>query len=158
MRPGATTSQYPDNAAPTTPSARTLAYLAKTSSGATAWNLTDARGQALIPLWTDQITQATLPNAQSFGNYQLTFAYSATTAPGGVDFNPYPATNWDDNNKGATVPLNVQVRTLLVLDDVHRPDVVGLLEHQIRQRPNLAVDGNRSSLVVIVPVRRWIRM
>ena len=112
MSPGATTAQYPDNAASTTPSARTLAYLAKTSSGATAWNLTDARGQALIPLWTDQITQATLPNAQSFGNYQLTFAYSTTTAPGGVDFNPYPATNWDDNNKGATVPLNVQVRTL----------------------------------------------
>src|SRR3989454_1782489 len=125
MSPGAT-AQYPDNAASTTPSARTLAYLAKTSSGATAWNLTDARGQALIPLWTDQITQATLPNAQSFGNYQLTFAYSTTTAPGGVDFNPYPATNWDDNNKGATVPLNVRVRTLPDLM-LNQSDYVGTM-------------------------------
>jgi len=125
LSPGATTAQYPD-AASTTPSARTLAYLGKTSSGATAWNRTDGRGQARIPLWTDQITQATLPNAQSFGNYQLTVAYSTTTAPGGVDFSPYPATNWDDNNKGATVALNVQVRTLPDLM-LNQSDYVGTM-------------------------------
>ncbi len=126
MSPGATTASYPDNAGSTTPSARSLAYLGKTSSGANAWNRTDGRGQARIPLWTDQITQASLPNAQSFGNYQLTFAYSTAIAPGGVDFNPYPATNWDDNNRGATVALNVRVRTLPDLM-LNQSDYVGTM-------------------------------
>src|SRR5207249_5384410 len=47
-------------------------------------------------------------------------------APGGVDFSPYPATNWDDNNKGATVALNVQVRTLPDLM-LNQSDYVGTM-------------------------------
>src|SRR3989441_8798372 len=135
MSPGARPAQPPDTAASTRPRARTLACRGKVSRGATAWNWTDARGQAVIPLWTDQITQATLPNAQSFGNYQLTVAYSTTTAPGGVDFNPHPATNWDDNNKGATVPLNVQVRTLPDLL-LKQSDYVGTM-HVVQNQPFL---------------------
>src|SRR2546426_161238 len=74
LSPSSTTAQYPDNALAATPTARTLWYLGRTASGANAWNRTDANGLALIPLFTDQITTASLPNAESFGNYhqQLT--------------------------------------------------------------------------------------
>src|SRR2546425_26442 len=80
LSPSSTTAQYPDNALATTPTSRTLWYLGRTASGANAWNRTDANGLALIPLFTDQITTASLPNAESFGNYhqQVTYAASST--------------------------------------------------------------------------------
>src|SRR2546427_345989 len=65
----------------------------------------------MIPLYTDVITTASLPNAESFGNYQLTVAFGATTGPGGVDFDPYPAITADNNTKQVSVSLPVQVRT-----------------------------------------------
>src|SRR2546427_341251 len=81
LSPSSTTAQYPDNALATTPTSRTLWYLGRTASGANAWNRTDANGLALIPLFTDQITTASLPNAESFGNYhqQVTYAASNST-------------------------------------------------------------------------------
>src|SRR5437867_5095553 len=85
LSPTATTAQYPDNGLSATPSARTLAYLGKSASGANAWNRTDANGIALIPLYTDQITTASLPNAESFGNYHLVVTFGATTGPSSVD-------------------------------------------------------------------------
>ncbi|HVG37544.1 MAG TPA: hypothetical protein VNA10_07400, partial [Thermoplasmata archaeon] len=69
LSPSSTTAQYPDNALATTPTPRTVWYLGRTAGGANAWNRTDANGLALIPLFTDQITTASLPNAESFGNY-----------------------------------------------------------------------------------------
>ena len=110
LSPSTTTAQYPDNGLSTTPSARTLAYLGKAASGANAWNRTDSNGLATIPLYTDLITTASLPNAESFGNYQLTVAFGATTVPGGVGFDPYPAINADDNTKQVMVSLPIQVR------------------------------------------------
>src|SRR6266704_2907331 len=77
LSPSTTTAQYPDNGLSTAPSARTLAYLGKAASGANAWNRTDSNGLAIIPLYTDLITTASLPNAESFGNYQLTVAFGA---------------------------------------------------------------------------------
>ena len=111
LSPSGTTAQYPDNGLSATPSARTLAYLGKAASGANAWNHTDSNGIAVIPLYTDHITDATLPNAESFGNYQLATTFAATTGPGGVDFDPYPAINANNNTKLVTVSLPIQVRT-----------------------------------------------
>ncbi|HYT17701.1 MAG TPA: CARDB domain-containing protein, partial [Thermoplasmata archaeon] len=111
LSPSATTAQYPDNGLSSTPSARTLAYLGRAASGANAWNHTDSSGLAVIPLYTDVITTASLPNAESFGNYQLTVAFAATTGPGAVDFDPYPAISADNNTKSVNVGLAVQVRT-----------------------------------------------
>src|SRR5205807_5968053 len=81
------------------------------ASGANAWNNTDSNGIAVIPLYTDHITDATLPNAESFGNYQLAATFAATTGPGGVDFDPYPAINANNNTKLVTVSLPIRVRT-----------------------------------------------
>src|SRR6266571_2217903 len=111
LSPSTTTAQYPDNGLSTTPSARTLSYLGKAASGANAWNHTDSNGLAAIPLYTDVITTASLPNAESFGNYQLTVAFGAATGPSGVDFDPYPAISAANNTKFVSVGLAVQVRT-----------------------------------------------
>src|SRR5256884_504779 len=110
--PTGATAQYPDNGASTTPSARTLWYLGRGASGVNAWNRTDLNGVAKIPLYTDQITSATLPNGQSFGNYQETVTYSTSTVTGGAFFNPYPAVSAADNNQWSTYPFDLQVRTL----------------------------------------------
>ena len=110
--PTGATAQYPDNGASTTPSARTLWYLGRGASGVNAWNRTDLNGFAQIPLYTDQITSATLPNGQSFGNYQETVTYSTSTVTGGAFFNPYPAVSVADNNQWSAYPFNLQVRTL----------------------------------------------
>src|SRR5437867_3704801 len=111
LSPSATTAQYPDNGLSSTPSARALAYLGRAASGANAWNHTDSSGLAVIPLYTDVITTASLPNAESFGNYQLTVAFGAATGPSGVDFDPYPAISAANNTKFVSVGLAVQVRT-----------------------------------------------
>ena len=112
LSPSATTAQYPDNGLSTTPSGTTLAYLGRSASGTDAWNRTDSNGIAVIPLYTDQVTSASLPNAFSFGNYQLSLAYGSSTASGSVYFNPYPAINWQDNNEWVTLPFSgLQVRT-----------------------------------------------
>src|SRR5438093_2129220 len=111
LSPSATMAQYPDNGLSSTPSARTLAYLGRAASGANAWNHTDSSGLAVIPLYTDVITTASLPNAESFGNYQLTVAFGAATGPSGVDFDPYPAISAANNTKFVSVGLAVQVRT-----------------------------------------------
>jgi len=109
--PGSGTASFPDNGPSTTPSARTLWYLGRAASGANAWNRTGATGLAVIPLYTDTITQASLPNAESFGNYQETVAYAASTVTGGAYFDPYPAINAPDNNKAVTYGLPIQVRS-----------------------------------------------
>src|SRR3989442_956650 len=110
VSPGSTTAQYPDNGLATTPAPRTLWYLGRTASGANAWNRTDSDGAALIPLYTDQITTASLPNAQSFGNYHEAVTYSASSTAGDDHFNPYPAINATDNNVAITMSFsNLQV-------------------------------------------------
>jgi ribosomal protein L40E len=110
--PTASSAQYPDNGMSVVPSSRTLWYLGRSSSGASAWNRTDSTGSARIPLYTDQITTATLPNGQSFGNYNEVLTYTTMIATGGVYFNPYPAINTAENNRWATYTFNTQVRTL----------------------------------------------
>jgi ribosomal protein L40E len=110
--PTASSAQYPDNGMSVVPSSQTLWYLGRSSSGATAWNRTDSTGSARIPLYTDQITTATLPNGQSFGNFNEVLTYTTMTATGGVYFNPYPAINTAENNRWVTYTFNTQVRTL----------------------------------------------
>src|SRR5712691_6976303 len=110
--PTASSAQYPDNGMSVVPSSQTLWYLGRSSSGASAWNRTDSTGSARIPLYTDQITTATLPNGQSFGNFNEVLTYTTLTATGGVYFNPYPAINTAENNRWVTYTFNTQVRTL----------------------------------------------
>src|SRR6266704_1484203 len=110
LSPSSTTAQYPDNALATTPTSRTLWYLARTSGGANAWNRTDSTGLALIPLFTDQITTASLPNAESFGNYHQQVTYAASSTTGDAFFDPYPAVSAADNSKSVTMSFsNLQV-------------------------------------------------
>jgi len=100
------TAQYPDNGLATTPSSRTLWYLGRSASGTNAWNRTDAAGEAIIPLYTDYITTATLPNAQSFGQYVEVATYSTFTASGGADFPSYPNITWEENHRWVTLAFN----------------------------------------------------
>src|SRR6266566_2094620 len=95
LSPSSTTAQYPDNALATTPTSRTLWYLGRTAGGSNAWNRTDANGLALIPLFTDQITTASLPNAESFGNYskRVTMAFSS------LQICPTGVTAWSFNRQ-----------------------------------------------------------
>src|SRR6266705_3560877 len=110
LSPSSTSAQYPDNALATTPTSRTLWYLGRTSSGTNAWNRTDANGLALIPLFTDQITTASLPNAESFGNYHQQVTYAASSTTGDAFFDPYPAVSAADNSKSVTMSFsNLQV-------------------------------------------------
>jgi ribosomal protein L40E len=110
--PTGVTAQYPDNGPSPIPSGRTLWYLGRSSGGANAWNRTDSNGRAKIPLYTDQITSATLPNGQSFGNFRVVLSYSTSTVTDGVSFNAYPAVSVADNTHWATYSFpNVQVRT-----------------------------------------------
>jgi ribosomal protein L40E len=100
MSPGTQQAQYPDNGMSTTPSAATRWYLSAVL-GLTnnPYSTTDVDGHALIPLWTDRITAATLPNAQSFGNYEESAAYASNPpATGGVSFLPYPDMSVAANN------------------------------------------------------------
>src|SRR5947209_9343185 len=110
LSPSSTTAQYPDNALAATPTARTLWYLGRTASGANAWNRTDANGLALIPLFTDQITTASLPNAESFGNYHQQVTYAASSTTGDEFYDPYPAVSAANNSKWVTMSFgNLQV-------------------------------------------------
>ena len=110
--PTGSPAQYPDNGMSAIPSPQTLWYLGRSSSGASAWNRTDSTGSARIPLYTDQITSATLPNGQSFGNFNEVLSYTTMTTSGGVYFNAYPAINTAENNRWVTYTFNTQIRTL----------------------------------------------
>ncbi|MGQ0797268.1 MAG: CARDB domain-containing protein, partial [Methanobacteriota archaeon] len=103
LSPSATTAEYPDNGMASVPSSRTLWYLGRTASGATQWNRTDAGGQAQIPLYTDRIDSASLPNAESFGNYDVTASYGTATVTSGVSFPAYPSLTAADNERVATL-------------------------------------------------------
>src|SRR3989454_1591813 len=70
-----------------------------------AWNRTDANGLALIPLFTDQITTASLPNAESFGNYHQQVTYAASSTTGDEFYDPYPAVSAANNSKWVTMSL-----------------------------------------------------
>jgi len=110
LSPSSTTAQYPDNALGTTPTSRTLWYLGRTASGTNAWNRTDSDGLALIPLFTDQITTASLPNAESFGNYHQEVTYAASSTSGDEFYDPYPAVSAANNSKSVTMSFsNLQV-------------------------------------------------
>ena len=104
LSPSSTTAQYPDNGLATTPTARTLWYLGRTASGTNAWNRTDSDGLARIPLFTDQITTATLPNAESFGNYHQQVTYAASSTSGDEFYDPYPAVSAADRAMGSEPP------------------------------------------------------
>src|SRR5947199_152078 len=99
----------PANLLPT-PTSRTLWYLHRTSGGTNAWNRTDSDGLALNPLFTDQITTASVPNAESFGNYHQQGTYAASSTAGDEFFDPYPAISAANNSKSVTMSFsNLQV-------------------------------------------------
>src|SRR3990170_60142 len=113
LSPSATTAEYPDNGLTSTPSSRTLWHLGRSASGANAWNRTDSSGTAKIPLYTDRVDSTTLPNAESFGNYQETATYvsgSTYTTSGDAIFKAYPELSDADNN----LPLTLSFGTVQV--------------------------------------------
>jgi ribosomal protein L40E len=102
---GSQTAQYPDNGNAVTPSSQTLWYLGRTAAN---FNVTDANGKARIPLWTDQITAASLPNANSFGSYMATGKYQTTyVGNASASFATYPSITASDNNLPVVVALPV---------------------------------------------------
>ncbi|MGQ0797193.1 MAG: CARDB domain-containing protein, partial [Methanobacteriota archaeon] len=112
LSPSATAAQYPDNGFAATPTSRTLWYLGRAASGAGAWDMTDANGQAVIPLYSDQVTVASLPNAESFGNYEEVATFSTSSISGGAFFPPYPSIAAEDNNVDLTLAFtDLTVRT-----------------------------------------------
>jgi ribosomal protein L40E len=110
LSPSSTTAQYPDNGFGSTPSSRTLAYIGRSGSGPNAFNATNSAGMATIPLYTDRVDNATLPNAESFGNYEETGTYVSgttyTTSEGAV-FPAYPRISEEDNNIDVTLFFSV---------------------------------------------------
>ncbi|HII40535.1 MAG TPA: hypothetical protein HA326_04880, partial [Thermoplasmata archaeon] len=102
---GAQTAQYPDNGNALTPGSRTLWYLGRSASN---WNTTDTSGQALIPLWTDTITSTSLPNAFTFGSYEVTAKYAPNyIGNDSASFPPYPSIADADNNLDVVVGVPV---------------------------------------------------
>ncbi len=102
---GSQTAQYPDNGNALVPGSRTLWYIGRTASN---WNTSDSKGRAVIPLWTDTVTSASLPNAYSFGNYQATGTYSGSyVGNASATFAPYPSITAQDNNNPVVVALPV---------------------------------------------------
>ncbi len=164
-----TTASYPDNGFSTIPNAQTLGFLGRTGSGATAWNRTDAAGQAMIPLFTDEITAGSLPNANSFGNFHYVVTYNTSSVPGGVGFSPYPAGTAADNLISVDVTLaDVYIRAPadLALRASDYPAILNVSQNRVFTIPavvrNLGqttatgvslaafLDGNRSALVAQV--------
>jgi ribosomal protein L40E len=111
LSPSNTVAAYPDNGLGTAPSSRTLWFLGRTATGANAWDRTNQNGEARIPLYTDQITSATLPNAESFGNYAIAATFSGSTVNGGAGFPAYPSVALADNTRIVPLGFNIQVRT-----------------------------------------------
>ena len=110
--PSGALATYPDNGGLTTPSAQTLWYIGRAASGTNAWNRADATGRTKIPLTTDQITTTSLPNAESFGNYEAIASFDTSTTSAGVYFPAYPAIDEADNNVQVTLAFDtLQVRT-----------------------------------------------
>jgi len=108
LSPSLTTAQYPDNGMASVPSSRTLWYLGRAASGTSAWNRTNAAGLAVIPLYTDRINATTLPNAESFGNYEEVARVGTDTASAPAYFPAYPRVASSDNN----LPITIQFSTL----------------------------------------------
>ena len=101
---GTQTAQYPDNGNAVVPGSRTLWYIGRTAAD---WNVTNLNGQALIPLWTDTITASSLPNALSFGDYQVTGLFNGTGASAQATFPPYPSITAANNTLPVQVIFNV---------------------------------------------------
>ncbi len=97
-------AQYPDNGNQRLPGSRTLWYLGRTAAN---WNVSDAKGRALMPLWTDNITVSSLPNAHSFGNYNATGRFNGSAAFAAATFPTYPSMTAADNNLNVTVAFNI---------------------------------------------------
>jgi ribosomal protein L40E len=111
LSPTNAAAQYPDNGLASTPSQRTVWYLGRTTTGPNAWDRTNQNGEARIPLYTDQITAGSLPNAASFGNYAITATFAPSTATGGAAFPAYPSISSADNTRNVAMAFPIQVRT-----------------------------------------------
>ena len=93
---------YPDNGNALCPGAKILAYIGRNCAN---FNVTGADGHALIPVFTDQITTATAPNAASFGTFKETAQVAPYTVSANVAFDPYPIITGVSNAKSLTLPI-----------------------------------------------------
>src|SRR3990170_2131019 len=102
MSPFTQTAFYPDNSNLLCPGAKTLGYLGRACA---TFNVTGVDGRALIPLFTDMIDTTTAPNAESFGNFEVTARSAPYTAAGTVFYDPSPIITSDSNTKALTLAL-----------------------------------------------------
>ena len=107
LSPSNTAAQYPDSGT-STPTPQTRWFIAQSGFG---WDRTNQNGEARVPLYTDQITFASLPNAVSFGNYAITATFSSSTVNGGAAFPAYPSISSADNTRTVAMAFSIQVRT-----------------------------------------------
>ncbi len=102
MSPFIQTAYYPDNSNLLCPGTRILGYLGKACG---TFNVTGADGRAMIPLFTDQINTTTAPNAESFGNFEVTALLAPNSATGTVYYDPYPIITSASNTKSVILAL-----------------------------------------------------
>src|SRR5437867_5404868 len=102
MSPFIQTAFYPDNALAFCPGPTILSYLNKACG---TFNQTGADGSALIPLFTDQINTTTFPNAESFGNFEVTGRSAPFSATAGVSYDAYPIIDTASNRREVTLRL-----------------------------------------------------
>jgi ribosomal protein L40E len=107
LSPSNSPAYYPDSLS-TTPTPRTQWYVAQTGLD---WDRTNQNGEARVPLPTDHITSASLPNAVSFGNYAITATFQANTVSGGAAFPAYPSISVADNTRTVAMAFSIQVRS-----------------------------------------------
>src|SRR3989442_10481750 len=104
MSPFIQTAFYPDNTNAFCPGVTILSYFTGKNCG--NFNQTGADGRALIPLFTDQINTTTFPNAESFGNFEVTARSSTFSASTGVFYDAYPIINAASNTRSVTLALS----------------------------------------------------
>ena len=108
----------PSNTYQTVPPASVLSYLGRTSSN---YNVTNAFGNANVPLLTDVISYTSYPNSLFVGNYTLTVSYNSSHYGNTLSFSPYP--NITAAAQDVSVNITIPVTVPLPLIAVGKPHV-----------------------------------
>ncbi len=103
----------PANTYQTVPPAPVLAYLGRNASN---YNVTNAFGEANVPLLTDVISYSTYPDSLFVGNYTLTIAYNSSLYGNALSFSPYPniTAASEEVNVNITIPVTVPLPLIAV--------------------------------------------
>ncbi|MBI4416317.1 MAG: hypothetical protein HY557_04980 [Euryarchaeota archaeon] len=100
---------FPDNANLNYPPANMLAYLGKDQN---TWDDTGANGNARMPLLSDWIDVATMPNSRFVGTFSLLGTSGADTGTSSLTFSAYPAMDLENASASAIVKISTLVQPL----------------------------------------------